>query len=75
MNHHAFGMPTINERCLQCIFNKQRVNAATHLPTHNLPAEQVLHDGKVEPAFIGADIRDVSDPHLIEFGKRKLPVR
>jgi len=34
-------------------------------PTDDLAVEQVQHDGQVQPAFTGLDVREVTSPHAV----------
>ena len=57
-----FAAPDGHEQGLQ---RQIGICAALHGPPNNAPGKQIDHDGKIQEAFVGADVGDVGDPELI----------
>ena len=45
-----------------------------HRPADDLAAEQVHDAGQIEPALIGLDVGDVSEPDLVRRGGGEVPL-
>jgi len=46
-------------------FDQLGAQVVSHRPAHDATGEEVDDDGQVEPAFPGADVRDVGSPGLV----------
>lgn len=65
------GMPA-EPRHEQCIEHQLGFHTRLHRPAHHLAAEQIDHDGQVQPAFVSGNVGDVAGPRAI--GRRRLEV-
>ena len=60
---------------VQCRDADLAVKRFAHAPTNHFSREQVNENSKIEPAFVGPDVRDVANPDLVRLGDIELPVK
>lgn len=65
MNQHRLIRLAPPDRHQQCIQHQIAGDTRLHLPAHDLTGEQIDDHGQIEPALVGADMRDVRYPGLI----------
>lgn len=72
-DHRAVGVPSI-DRHLESVKHNTRFESMTHRPADDSPRKQIQDHRQVEPAFVGLEIGNVTDPDAIgslDLGWRK----
>jgi hypothetical protein len=70
----ATGRSSLLEGHGQSIHNDARIQPRAHRPTDDLSTPDVEHDGQVDKAGQGRDVRDVGHPELIRLARCKVPI-
>ena len=73
--HNARFRSTAKPGHRQCIAHNVGRHAWLQRPVDHFPVEQVQKDGKVPPAFVGPQVRDVRGPALIRRVVREVSVQ
>src|ERR1035437_419105 len=62
-------------RHLQCVDDQIALHIGPHRPANHFAAEQVDHDGKKQPAFLGRDVGKITNPRLIRRRCREVAIQ
>ena len=60
------------DRVAQGLADEFRRQRMAHRPAHHLATEQIVHDGQVNPALCGRQVRDVGHPFAIGSRRREV---
>jgi len=64
--------PPATQSHSECVTTQLSTHVILHRPTNNLSCGHILHTGKIKPAFIYIDMRDVGQPNGVWDHKVKL---